>query len=250
MPPFVSATGVADMIRYLLIALSMALIAAPAAAAPQPNSVKTQTITIDPTTAPKPNTPDSAGKSDAQADPDTKPSETKDDPTQPSDAAAGDDAETAEIPEVHYGDAELPAPVKRTRDALIEAARSGDVEELRPVLEMNEVMPTLSFGDITDPIEHLKKTSGDGEGREVLAILVEVLEAGWVHMDKGKPQEMYIWPYFAQYPLDKLTGAQLVELFEVVTAYDYNEMQTYGAYIFYRVGIGPDGTLHYFVAGD
>ncbi|MBK5951471.1 hypothetical protein CH339_22235 [Rhodobium orientis] len=154
------------------------------------------------------------------------------------------------MPEVRYGRAELPEPVQRMREALIEAAKSGNVEELRTVFEMNELMPTLSFGDITDPIEHLKKASGDGEGREVMAILLEVLEAGWVHVDAGKPSEMYVWPYFAQYPLADLTPPQLVELFRIVTSYDYQEMQTYGTYIFYRVGIGPDGTLHYFVAGD
>ena len=61
---------------------------------------------------------------------------------------------------------------------------------------------------------------------------------------------MYIWPYFARYPLDKLDSRQMVEMYRLLTAADYDEMKRFGAYIFYRVGIGPDGTLHYFVAGD
>jgi len=156
----------------------------------------------------------------------------------------------SKIPVIHYGDAGLPDLVQRMRDSIIEAAKSGVIENLRPVLESNEMPPTLSFGGVEDPIEHLKTVSGDAEGREVMAILMEVLEAGWVHMDKGTPQEMYVWPYFAHYPLHELSPSQFVELFKIVTAGDYQDMESFGAYIFYRVGIGPDGTWHFFVAGD
>jgi hypothetical protein len=38
-------------------------------------------------------------------------------------------------------------------------------------------------------------------------------------------------------------------LFRIITGNDYKEMQDFGAYIFYRLGIGPDGTWHFFVAG-
>ncbi|MEH0071660.1 hypothetical protein V6L77_17275 [Pannonibacter sp. Pt2-lr] len=154
------------------------------------------------------------------------------------------------VPEVHYGSEGLPAPVARMRDQLLDAARSGDVERMRMVLEGNEMMPTLSLAEIGDPIEFLKNSSGDGQGQEILAILLDVMEAGWVHVDAGTPQEMYIWPYFARYPFDKLTPAQKVEMYRVVTAADFAEMDAYGAWLFYRVGIGPDGTLHYFVAGE
>ena len=61
---------------------------------------------------------------------------------------------------------------------------------------------------------------------------------------------MYVWPYFYRYPLDKLSPSQLVELFRIVTASDFAEMQNHGTYMFYRVGIGPDGTWHFFVAGE
>jgi hypothetical protein len=71
-----------------------------------------------------------------------------------------------------------------------------------------------------------------------------------VHVDAGTPQEMYVWPYFSRYPIQDLTPEQKVELFRIVTSGDFAEMEQYGAWNFYRVGIGPDGTLHYFVAGD
>ena len=96
----------------------------------------------------------------------------------------------------------------------------------------------------------MKTQSNDGEGREVMAITPEVLEAGYVHVDKGTPQEMYVWPYFAQYPIDQLTPPQTIELFKIVTSLEYTEMKEFGAYNFYRVGVGSDGTWHFFVAGD
>lgn len=154
------------------------------------------------------------------------------------------------LPEVRYGENGLPKPVARMRAQILEAAYSGDIERMRIVLEANEVMPTLTFGEMDDPIEFLKESSGDGEGHEILAILTETLEAGWIKADAGTAQEMYVWPYFARYPLSRLTPEQKVEMYRIVTAGDVADMEAFGAWNFYRVGIGPDGTLHYFVAGD
>ncbi|MBO6890736.1 MAG: hypothetical protein JJ866_02235 [Roseibium sp.] len=160
------------------------------------------------------------------------------------------DPESAELPQVLYSTDLLPKPVKRMHDQLREAALSGNLERIRMVLESNELPPTLSFGDIDDPIDFLKASSGDGEGFEIMAILADTLDAGYLHVDVGTPQEMYIWPYFARYPLYDLTPDQKVEMFRIVTAGDFADMEDFGAWTFYRVGIGPDGTLHYFVAGD
>src|SRR5262249_1101 len=87
-------------------------------------------------------------------------------------------------------------------------------------------------------------------GLEVLSILLEILDMGFVHVDAGTPQDMYVWPYFAYVPLKELTPAQKVELFKIVTGSDYRAMQDFGAYIFYRLGIAPDGTWHFFVSGE
>ncbi len=63
----------------------------------------------------------------------------------------------------------------------------------------------LSLTDIDgDPLAHLKSLAGDEEGQEILAILVDVLESGYVHLDAGTADELYVWPYFFAYPLDKL----------------------------------------------
>lgn len=155
------------------------------------------------------------------------------------------------IPEVLYDLARLPEPVRRMRELLVEACVSGDIEKLRPLIASGEDGTQLSLGGVEgDVIAFLKQVSGDGEGHEMLAILLEVLNAGFVHLDAGEPGELYVWPYFFAVPLDRLTAPQRVELFKIVTAGDYEEMKTYGAYIFYRVGITPDGRWAFFVAGD
>lgn len=156
----------------------------------------------------------------------------------------------AALPEIITDLSRLPPAVAATRERIIAAARSGDLEKVATVMQMSEVMPVFSLGDDKDPVTNWKANFPDSDGLEVLATLMEILDAGFVHVDKGTPQEMYVWPYFARYPLDRLTTAQKVELFRIVTGSDYKEMEEEGHYIFYRVGIGPDGTWHFFVAGD
>jgi len=96
----------------------------------------------------------------------------------------------------------------------------------------------------------LALVASDSDGIEVLSILTMILEAGYVRVDEGTPQEMYVWPYFVRMSLAALTPQQKVELFRIVTGADYKDMMKLGVYAFYRVGIGPDGTWHFFVTGD
>ncbi len=157
----------------------------------------------------------------------------------------------APLPQIMYDTESLPEPVKRMRQLIIEAAKTGDIEALRPLLGTGDSGTQLSLGGVEgDPVAFLRELSGDKEGQEILAILEEVLNAGYVHVDVGTPNELYVWPYFFAIPLDKLDPRQRVELFKIVTAGDYEDMKTYGAYIFYRVGITPDGHWSFFVAGD
>lgn len=155
------------------------------------------------------------------------------------------------LPEVVYDLGKLPESVRRMHDLIVEACKSGDIEKLRPLIGKGDTMTQLSLSEIEgDPIAFLKDLSGDAEGQEILAIMEEVLNAGYVHVDAGTPQELYVWPYFFAVPLDKLDARQRVELFKIVTAGDYDSMKQFGAYIFYRVGITPDGQWAFFVAGD
>lgn len=173
-------------------------------------------------------------------------------PDLPDDSEKADDTqdEPRKTVTILYGEDALPDAVKKTRKKLMEAALSGDIENLRPILESFEEKPILSFDEETDLITILKSSSGDGEGLEMLAILLEVLESGYVRRDEGEEGDIYIWPYFVEVPPENLTPKQIVELFQIITAGDFEDMQAYGTYIFYRVGITPNGELKFFVAGD
>jgi hypothetical protein len=57
-------------------------------------------------------------------------------------------------------------------------------------------------------LAYWKTNYPDSDGIEVLAILIEILETGFIHVDRGTPQEMYVWPYFARTPLNTLTPPQ------------------------------------------
>jgi hypothetical protein len=164
------------------------------------------------------------------------------------DKAKGRLAPLAAVPEIITDLSRLPAPVARTRERILAAARSGDLPKL--VALMNETMPTFSFSDETDPIAFWKATYPDSSGIEVLSILTTILETGFVRVEEGTQQEMYVWPYFVRMSLKALTPPQKVELFRIITGADYKDMTAFGAYAFYRLGIGPDGTWHFFVAGD
>lgn len=136
------------------------------------------------------------------------------------------------------------------RERLILAARSGDIARLALVFQMNETMPVFSRGGERDPVAFWKQASGDGNGHEILAILLNILDLPPAVINKGTPQEMYVWPYLAHVPLERLTPQQSVDLYRLMTAQDVRDMRALNAWVFWRVGIGPDGTLHYFLAGE
>ena len=159
--------------------------------------------------------------------------------------------ENGPLPEIVHNLDRLPEPVRRMHDLLVEAAKTGEIEKLRPLLGPGGDTTQLSFGDVEgDPIAFLKGLSGDPDGQEILAIMEEVLNAGFVHLEAGTPNEIYVWPYFFGIPLDQLDPRQKVELFKIVTAGDLEDMKQFGTYIFYRVGITPDGRWAFFVAGE
>jgi hypothetical protein len=142
----------------------------------------------------------------------------------------------------------LPAPVARTHERLLAAARSGDLQQLAGL--MTDTSPIFSFTEDKDPIAFWKANYPDSDGVEVLSILTLILESGFVRVDEGTPQEMYVWPYFVRMSLGALTPQQKVELFRIVTGADYKDMMKLGVYAFYRLGISPDGTWQFFVSGD
>ncbi len=145
---------------------------------------------------------------------------------------------------------ELRERVGSMRERLILAARSGDIARLGIAFQVNETMPVFTRGGERDPVAFWKKASGDGEGREILAILLNILELPAALINKGTPQEMYVWPYLAHVPLNDLSPRQSVDLYRLMTAQDVRDMRTLGSWVFWRLGIGPDGTVHFFLAGE
>ena len=108
----------------------------------------------------------------------------------------------------------------------------------------------VSFGGDTDPVRFWRETSTDKKGLEYLAAMVEILQMPYVRLRAGTDNEMYIWPYLAELDLEKLEPAQDVDLYRLVSPAEAKTMREFGGYIWYRLGIGRDGTWHFFVAGD
>ncbi len=141
----------------------------------------------------------------------------------------------------------LPPETQRMRQAILAAAASGDIAALRVPMDMNEIPPVVASSKVPDPVAYWKEHSGDGEGRETLAILIKLFRTGWAIKDAGTDHEMYIWPYFAEMPLDKLTPQQEVELLTLVTPEKLKEMRQKGKYDYYKVGISKKGIWHFFL---
>jgi hypothetical protein len=190
---------------------------------PEATQAGSEKLTLDDTAADPPSAPGSAAEQGAAA-------------TEP----------PGQTPQVLYDLNVLPNPVKRTLNAIIEAAESGDIERMRPVLESNELKPMVSTTNVDDPIEYWKKASADGMGRDVLAAMLNVLASGFVRMGKGE-NEMYVWPYFAETNLALLTPAQEVELYRIMSPSIAVSMKQAGKYSYYRLGISPEGVWHYFL---
>jgi hypothetical protein len=228
------------MLRSLqIVPLAFALAVAMAAGAFAQQKVRTESI--------KPSQPPAAASPDASSAPPatgTVPAK------KPTDAGSSASQKSAPPPEVIFDVSRLPEPVARTREKILAAARSGDLNQVAAVMLSMSTMPIFSLNDDKDPIPFWKANYPDSDGVEVLSILVGILEAGFVHAEKGTPQDMYVWPYFARMPIKSLSPAQKVELFRIVTGIDFKDMLDFGAYNFYRLGISPDGTWQFFVAGD
>jgi hypothetical protein len=152
----------------------------------------------------------------------------------------------AGAPQVLYDFNALPDPVKRMLTSIAGAAESGNIEAMRTVFESNELKPMVTTSFVDDPIAFWKKASADGTGRDVLAAMLNVLSSGYVRMGKGK-DEIFVWPYFAETDLAKLTPAQEVELYRIVPPELALAMKTSGKYSYYRLGVSPTGVWQYFL---
>jgi hypothetical protein len=146
----------------------------------------------------------------------------------------------------------LPAPVRDMLDLIRSAIRSGEIEDLKPALQWNELPPVIADGDVGEAIPYWRKISTDGQGREILAILATLLDAEPALTSSGRDIEnsrMYVWPAFADKPVKELTPPERVQLLRLVTFADAQRMGEANRYSGWRLSIAPDGTWHSFTKG-
>ena len=137
----------------------------------------------------------------------------------------------------------LPPNVVEMRELILSAVRSGRIEDLKAAVELNAATPDFGTGD-GEPIQGLIALSGDGQGREILAALAEILDMAPAALPLGGDLEnnlIYIWPYLAARPLDQLTGPEEVDLYRLVTPAKLKEMRDKKRWTWWRLAIGADG---------
>lgn len=139
----------------------------------------------------------------------------------------------------------MPANAAEMRDLILAAVRSGRIEDLVTAFEWNELKPEISDSPVDDPAAHWKALSVDGEGREILAVIANILALGPARLRQGRDLEnstVYVWPYLAERPLDKLTPAEHVDLLRLMPAGMAAEMIAKQSWTWWRLSIGSDGT--------
>ncbi len=150
-------------------------------------------------------------------------------------------------PKIAYKPSKLPHPVRTMRASIIRAAKSGDMAAIKAVLQKNEIQPVVDFDSKLSPVEFWMDVSQDGNGRDVLAAMIEIFMKPYAILNEGTPQEKFVWPYLAELDMRKLTARQEIDLLRLVSVKEYGIMKKNGRYQGYRASIGKDGTWHIFV---
>jgi hypothetical protein len=143
----------------------------------------------------------------------------------------------------------LPQSVIDMREQILAAVHAGDVAELKDAIEWNEIKPDFGEPANGDPIAYWKKNSADGQGREVLAVIANLLALPPARLAIGKDPEntmVYVWPYLAELPLDTLTPGAEVDLYRLMSAEQAKPMKASKKWTWWRLAIGADGTWHTF----
>jgi hypothetical protein len=138
----------------------------------------------------------------------------------------------------------LPQSVADLRNAILAAARSGNIDELKVAFDMSGTLPDIGVVAADDPIKALKAKSADGQGHDILATLIELLNMPPAAKPFGRDIEnnlVYIWPYLAERPLDKLTPSEDVDLHRLVSPAKVADMHEKKRWTWWCVVIAADG---------
>jgi len=143
----------------------------------------------------------------------------------------------------------LPVPVRDMREAILAAVQTGDIKQLLVPIQWNELPPDFGGPKNEEPIAYFKKQSIDGEGREILAILGNMLSVPCVAVREGPDIEnnkVYVWPYFARLSFAALKPTDKVVALSVIPREAFAQMKASGQYAYWSIRIGADGTWHSF----
>lgn len=128
---------------------------------------------------------------------------------------------------------------------MLAAVHSGNIEDLRAAFEHAGGKPDLGRSAGGDPIATLKEASSDSAGLETLAAMGEILRLAPAALPLGKDIEnnlIFVWPYLAEKPLDKLTPREQVDMLSLVTPAKAAEMREKKRWTWWRLAIGADGS--------
>lgn len=137
----------------------------------------------------------------------------------------------------------LPAAVEETRQALLEAAGSGDYEVLRPLVPADGFEYT--FGDAVKggPLAYWQELERTTRERP-LETLAALLRMPYV-LTRGT----YVWPWAYTATSESDLSAHEKELLAPIRALGEVVVEGTG-YLGWRTGIEPDGDWSFYVAGD
>lgn len=155
-------------------------------------------------------------------------------------AAAQDEA-------VRCGD--LPPAVSETKAAIRDAAAARDYAALAKLADPATF--TYSFGGGGDPVAYW--TSVDGEGTDIRATIVALLDMSCATFAGDENGPYYEWPAAAEIPYAELTEdetAALQQLYAGRLEEQYVEGPEVGYYVGWRLLINQNGRWETFVAGD
>jgi hypothetical protein len=133
----------------------------------------------------------------------------------------------------------LPGPAAATHAALLQAARSGDYEELRPLVPEDQFSYTFGIPDPDGPIAYWQRLEEEA-GESPIAILERILELPYT-LTAGT----YVWPFAYDKQEGELTEYERELLGDLADSFLPDT-----GYLGWRAGIAPNGRWQFFIAGD
>lgn len=141
----------------------------------------------------------------------------------------------------HPANAELPAPVRMKRDAILAAAAEND---LRALAALGGPHFKYSFGVAEDPVAYwrLEEEAGGRRVGDILAVLL--------NMRPAQAGDGYVWPWQASADWDGLDAADKQALLPLHGEDELRVFDQVGGYIGWRTRISRQGEWEVFIAGD